>query len=57
MLVLFIVGLLATPAHASSTCYLYDGNAYWNCLREERADDQKREELREQIHQDNEDDE
>lgn len=44
--------LLASPASAGSTCYLYDGDAYWTCLREERADEQALEELREQIKED-----
>ena len=47
-----LLGTLAGPAQAASTCYLYDGDDYWTCLREERADQQALEELREQIAQD-----
>ena len=52
--VIFWLLLYVTPfsARAASTCYLYDGDAYWDCLREERADQQALEELREQIKED-----
>ena len=57
-LIIPLIGILTAwpvwPAHAGSTCYLYDGDAYWICLREERADEQALEELREQIVEDEE---
>jgi len=55
LIYLLLLGVISTsPLHAASICYLYDGPSYWTCLREERADDQKLEDLREQIHQDDE---
>lgn len=49
-LLLITLALCAvTNAQAASTCYLYDGDDYWNCLIEERADQQEQEELKEEI--------
>lgn len=47
-----LLGTLAGPAQAASTCYLYDGPLYWTCLREERQDEIELEELRDEIAQD-----
>lgn len=56
-LIWFLIGMLighafTFDAKAASTCYLYDGEDYWTCLREERKDEQDLEELREQIKED-----
>ena len=52
IVVFWLLVYTASLVHAASTCYLYEGDAYWTCLREERADEQALEELREQIAQD-----
>jgi hypothetical protein len=49
MRTLILLLLLGSPVQAASTCYLYDGDDYWKCLREERADKQALEEALEEL--------